>query len=174
MAPRDEWNELVARMGETEPTRNPHFRDFYALAVRDGMVFLRSFRGALGEERIHDLIHDVLEDAETILKAETPRAYFCTVLRRRAISWRRRGDAAVAEMPVETATEHAQASDERRVFALDAVAAMARLSERERRVLVAVALGEDRESIARALGTTRPNIDQIVSRAKKRFQTGAP
>ncbi len=172
---RDEWNELVGSLGETDRTRSPRFPEFYVLAVRDGAKFLASFRASLGDERIHDLIHDVLADADTILRADTPRALFYTALKRRAISWKRRGDAPVVETPpVEVATEHAHAVEARRAFVLDAQAAFDALPDRERLIVAAAALGEDRETIARDLRTTRANVDQIVSRARKRFREGGP
>ena len=43
------------------------------------------------------------------------------------------------------------------------------LSDRERQVFAALAAGEERDDIARALGTSRANIDQIVSRTRKRL-----
>jgi DNA-directed RNA polymerase specialized sigma24 family protein len=64
--------------------------------------------------------------------------------------------------------------DGRRAFVLDARAELLRLSPRDRAIVVAAALGEEREDIARNLGTSRANVDQIVSRARKRLSGGEP
>jgi hypothetical protein len=38
--------------------------------------------------------------------------------------------------------------------------------------VVAAAVGEDRDMIAQAFGTSRANVDQIVSRVRLRFTRG--
>jgi DNA-binding NarL/FixJ family response regulator len=43
------------------------------------------------------------------------------------------------------------------------------MAPREREIVVAVAMGEDREELARSYNTSRANIDQIVSRARRRL-----
>jgi RNA polymerase sigma factor (sigma-70 family) len=171
---RDEWNELITRIrADSDPLRSPHLREFYAVAVRDGMRLLASFRRSLGDERLLDLIHDVLADVDQILSAETPRAFFCTALQRRAISWRRRGDASVAETPPEEVGETGPHDEEaRRAFMLDAIQALDALPDRDRRIAIAAGLGEDREAIAREHGLSRANVDQIISRARKRLGRG--
>jgi transcriptional regulator len=54
------------------------------------------------------------------------------------------------------------------VYAVDARGALAGMGARERAVLVADACGEAREVIAKAWGTSRANVDQIVSRGRRR------
>ena len=166
MANADDWREAARRVREDKAKHLPRL---YELALEDGPRLLGRFQRRLGDERIVDLVHDLLATkADAIAEAEEPRALFCTALQRRAISWLRRGDAAVAEDRPETATDR-EPESERRRFLLDARAALAGLSERERAMVVAVALGEEREAIAREFKTTRANVDQIVSRVRRKF-----
>lgn len=174
VATRQEWDEIIARiLDDPDPLRSPHIRRLYEVALSDGRRFLTSFRGTLGDERTLDLVHDLLaEKLLAIIEAETPRAFFCTALQNRARSWVRRGDAKVVESPPESSRDAGpdRSEDERRAFVLDARDALAALSERDRDVVVAAALGEDREAIAREFRTSRANVDQIVSRVQKRFR----
>jgi DNA-directed RNA polymerase specialized sigma24 family protein len=175
----EDWNAVVAQLrASTDPLRSPHLPRLYELALADGPRLLSSFRRRLGEERIIDLVHDLLAaKVDAIIAAEEPRALFCTALQRRAISWLRRGDAEVvadedatsAADAVTAASSSPASEDSRRGFILDAKTALDGLPERERAMVVAVALGEERESIARAFGTSRANVDQIVSRVRRRF-----
>ena len=171
MPAAEDWNAVVARLrAATDPLQSEDLPRLYALALADGPRLLGSFRRRLGEERIVDLVHDLMAaKAEAIIKADEPRALFCTALQRRAISWLRRGDAEVVAEVRETADASAVAEDERQGFILDARTALDQLPARERAMVVAVALGEERESIAREFGTSRANVDQIVSRVRRRF-----
>ncbi len=169
MAAREEWDDVIARILAADvPAKSPHVRRLYEIAVDDGRRFLASFRHQIDDERALDLVHDVLAmNLEDVLAAETPRAFFCVAVRRRAVSWLRRGDAAVA------AADDAERGsgvdeDERRGFLLDARSLLADLSERDRAIVVAVAAGEDVAVVARELGVSPANIYQIVSRARKR------
>jgi DNA-directed RNA polymerase specialized sigma24 family protein len=174
VATRPDWDEIIARIqGEPDPLRSPHVRRLYEVALSDGPRFLTSFHRTLGDERTRDLVHDLLsEKLQAILEAETPRAFFCTALQNRARSWVRRGDAKVVESPPDSSRDTApdRNEEERRAFVLDARDALAALSERDRDIVVAAALGEDREAIAREFRTSRANVDQIVSRLHRRFR----
>jgi DNA-directed RNA polymerase specialized sigma24 family protein len=161
----DEWKEAVERV---LADREKHLPRLYELARADGPRLLSRFARRLGDDRVLDLVHDLLAtQLEAILAAKEPRALFCTALQRRAISWLRRGDADVVEDKPDVAAEHDE--PERQRFLLDAKAALDGLGARERMMVVAVALGEDREAIAREFQTTRANVDQIVSRVRRRF-----
>lgn len=152
-----------------------HLPRLYALAERDGPGFLRSFRHTLDRERVMDLIHDLLaEKLAEILEAGNPRAVFRTALVRRAISWKRRGDAAVMEdlsddVMVAEGTS-AGSEEERHHFRVMARRALERLPEWKRAIVVAVASGEDRNVIAARFDTSRANVDQIVSRVQRQFK----
>lgn len=170
--PRRAWIEAVARIRESskngEYLTSPHLGQLYDLALADGPKLLGSFRRRLGEDRILDLIHDLMAARlERIIEADEPRALFSVALHRRAISWLRRGDADVVADPEEELAASGEPEDERRGFVLDARAALENLKPRERAIVIAVALGESREAIAEELGTTRANVDQIVSRVRR-------
>ncbi len=172
MPTAEEWKAVIARLrAAADPLQSADLPRLYALALADGPRLLGSFRRRLGEDRVVDLIHDLLAmKAEAIIAADQPRALFCTALQRRAISWLRRGDAQVAADVPEAADASGTTEDERRGFILDAKTALDHLPARERAIVVAVALGEERESIAREFGTSRANVDQIVSRVRRRFE----
>jgi len=166
----EDWTRVVLLIrGDADPLTSPHLPKLYELALADGPRLLKSFQKRLGDDRIVDLVHDLLATkVEAIVNADEPRALFCTALQRRAISWLRRGDAAVVEDAPERPPEGV-IEDERQGFLVDARNALADLPERERAMVVAVALGEEREAIAAAFRTTRANVDQIVSRVRRRF-----
>lgn len=184
MAVAEQWQAVTAMIrGVEDPLQSPHLPKLYALALEDGPRLLGSFRRRLGEDRIVDLVHDLLAaKLEVIVAAKEPRALFCTALQRRAISWLRRGDAAVLEDRSRDSAPHASDAsavaaidgsvnpeDDRHEFLIDAKSALDELPPRERAMVVAVAMGEERESIAREFGTSRANVDQIVSRVRRRF-----
>jgi DNA-directed RNA polymerase specialized sigma24 family protein len=166
----EDWIRVVLLIrADADPLRSPHLGKLYDLALADGPRLLKSFQKRLGDDRILDLVHDLLATKlEAIVAADEPRALFCTALQRRAISWLRRGDAAVVEDAPERPPEGV-VEDERQGFLVDAKNALEGLPERERAMVVAVALGEEREAIAQAFRTTRANVDQIVSRVRRRF-----
>ena len=173
MATREEWDEAVGRIrADPTPFRSPHLHRLYDLAREDGPRALASFRRPLGEARTTDLLYDFLAlKLQAILDAESPRAFFLTALRNHAFSWVRRGDAKVVESPPDSSRETAAdgSEDERRAFMIDAREALAKLSERDQGIVKAVGSGELREDVARAFGTSRANVDQIVSRTHRRF-----
>jgi DNA-directed RNA polymerase specialized sigma24 family protein len=166
----EDWIRVVQLIRkDADPLTSPNLPKLYELALADGPRLLKSFQKRLGEERIIDLVHDLLATkAVAIIAADEPRALFCTALQRRAISWLRRGDAAVVEEAPERLPEGMH-EDDRQGFLVDAREALAGLPERERAMVVAVALGEEREAIAQQFRTTRANVDQIVSRVRRRF-----
>lgn len=166
MATAEQWREAALRVRQD---KDQHLPRLYELALEDGPRLLARFQRRLGDDRVVDLVHDLLATkVDAIVAAEEPRALFCTALQRRAISWLRRGDAAVAEEAPESASGKEDESDRQR-FLIDARAALEGLSDRERAMAVAVALGEEREEIAREFKTSRANVDQILSRIRRRF-----
>jgi RNA polymerase sigma factor (sigma-70 family) len=166
MATAHEWQLVRERIVRApDARRSPDFRALYALAMDDGQRALRSFKKLDAARRV-DLVHDLLATRmDAILDAESPRALFMTSLGRLAIQWLRRKDAEVLE-PV---TPTPDGTDRDPAHRLDLIRTLERLPPRDRQVLLAVAMGEDREEIARVLGTSRENVDQIVSRARKRL-----
>lgn len=138
----------------------------YELARDTGEAILHHRFKKIDPSRRLDLIHDSLMDLAQLRAADSPRAWFITVLTRKALSWLRRGDA-----DVKGATDRHQSKPDDAPpdpdFVLDARRALAHLPPREQQVLWAVAAGESREELAQALGTSRANIDQIVSRCRR-------
>ena len=174
MASSDEWEDVVQRIRtENRGWASPSVGRLYTIALVDGRSIIGSFRAQFGEDRLIDLIQDLLaERLLAIVASENPKAFFRTALIRRAISWRRRGDASVAEEPTSIGPAHDAEIDERErpAFIVDARAIVESLGERDREVAVAVALGEDRDELAARFKTSRANIDQIVSRVRARLK----
>lgn len=174
---REEWDGIVVRLRRADdPYGDPAFAELWALACEDGPAALESFRrsGKLDDARIADLTRDLVIDAlPAILEAVNPHAYFVAAIVNAARSWLRRGSARVM-----SPDDRSGADDERHPLAvtpapaswIDANDFLLTLSERERSVLVALGHGEERDAIARALGLTRANVDQIISRARRRFR----
>lgn len=176
MGAADRWLQVVASIrADGGPRRSAHVRDLYELAVKDGQAILASFLNDLGKDRVVDLIHDLLtEKLDAIVGADSPKALFATALTRRAISWKRRPAAVIAETPIEDRSAPADpghtTEGERQAFNLDARAALARLSSRDRDIVVAAAMGVNVQEIADAHRTSAANVYQIVSRVQRRFR----
>lgn len=168
-----EWNDLVREIrAAKDPWSCRALGRLFALAEEDGRKALRSFAGEMGDAAIDDLIHDLLVDQLIpIVQADEPRGYFRRALVRRAISRKRKGSSRV-----EAASEQEpppsgplDVVEQTHAARLDRAAAWARLSPREQEVLSALGEGEDRDALAERWGTTRNNIDQIISRARRRL-----
>lgn len=174
--PQHGWSEVVAWLrAEADPCVSEHVPRFYELAVRDGRAALHKYRGALGEARVEDLIHDLLAaHLGDVVRADNPRAFLATALVRRAISWLRRKDARVLEARDDDGAFDGDSRSDAIDFVLDARSAIAQLGEREQEIVFAVACGNDREQIAKELGTSRANVDQIVSRARRKLRELEP
>lgn len=143
----------------------------YRLACEEGRRALRRFPDRVRAE-VEDLVHDILFDKlGVILGAASPRAMFITVIRNAAIDLQRRE--ARARPDDDTDVEHvnslANGADQVVAARLEVERVTALLTPRERQVFAAIASGEDRDDIAEALGTSRANIDQLVSRARRRL-----
>lgn len=155
--------------GAARPASHAAFGALYALAMSAARATLRRFRG-IDPARAEDLASEVILRAlPEVIAAENPRAYYCTALRRAAISWTRRGGAAVREGEARPWEGGPLDAAERAVIdCVDARRRLKALAPRERAVLFAVVEGEAREAIAARLGTSRANVDQIVHRARAR------
>ena len=176
MPTSDAWGEVVSRLREEgDPQRSPILVALYRVAEADGPRFLSSFRRQIDQQRMLDLVHDLLSlKLSSILAAESPRAYFRTALVRRAISWTRRGDAPVAEAVDAEPAVGGTEEEERLAGRMDAEVVLGHLSERDKQIVLAVAHGEDRETVAREARTSRANVDQIVSRTHRKLRGGDP
>jgi DNA-directed RNA polymerase specialized sigma24 family protein len=123
---------------------------------------------ALDDERARDLVADLLvAKLDDLVESADPYPYFCTAVRNAGRSWLRRPtakvrpDSGVARVTQEDASASARLELERVVI---------RLRPQEAEIFAAIAVGEDRDALARSYGTTRANIDQIISRARKRLK----
>jgi RNA polymerase sigma factor (sigma-70 family) len=183
VASTDEWAEVVAQIRqEGGPLKNRAVMQLYRYAMEEGPRILSSYRREFGDAVIEELTHALIAERlhDIVTKSDNPKAYFRTALVRRAISWARRGDAAVVEQPSDTApawssgaTGPANEETDRQQFVHDAQVILDSLSPRDQQILVAVGLGEDRDELARMFQTSRANIDQIVSRARKLLRGGS-
>lgn len=171
----DPWAAATAALRDASaPEESAAFGALYELVRREGRGMLRSFQ-KIDDARKDDLAFDALDAAlPALLRADSPRAYFAKALRNKALSWRRSPRAAVASPD---GASEARGSggpvdgEERLALArLDAGRALDALRPRERAVLLADAEGWSREEIAAMLCTSRANVDQIVSRARRRVQ----
>jgi RNA polymerase sigma factor (sigma-70 family) len=188
VASSEEWAEVAELIRqEGGPLKSRAVTQLYRYAQADGPLMIRSFERQLGQEVLAELTHALFaEKLDAIVAADSPQAFFKTALRRRAISWLRRGDSVVAsEAPqpgmatplsgapgVTAQGRNIDEDAEQRRFVLDARMLLNSLSERDRQIAVAAGLGEDREEIARTYSTTRANVDQILSRLRKQLKGG--
>jgi len=180
MSRRDEWQKVCAALRETPRGRERarYERALYQLAVEDGRRALRSMSRKLTEEQLDDLVHDFLATRlqHVIETDNNPRGLFVVSLVRAA---QRTLGRRAREVPHERTTfgdvdlDRAPLDPESSVMLrLDGAALLSAVSARDRDVLVAVALGEDREEIARAHAIGRAAVDQIVSRFRKLASVG--
>lgn len=172
MSIREEWLEVVAEVAAARVrSRSPALPRLYRVAVAEARTALQSFptdiRGQT-DDLVHDLLHEKLD---AILEARNPRGLFITAIRNAAIDLQRRDKKLVREDETLAVERHdeAPAVDDLLASRQEAERVTATLSARERQVFAALAAGEERDDIARALGTSRVNIDQIVSRTRKRL-----
>lgn len=168
-----EWQDLAREIrAAKDPWPSRALVRLFALAEEDGRRALRSFTGEMDDAAIVDLIRDLLvAQLHAVLEAEEPRGFFWRALVRRAISRKRKGSSRVEPTPEQEPPPSGplDAEEQNRISRLDRAAAWARLSPREQEVLSALAEGEDRDALAERWGTTRNNIDQIISRARRRL-----
>lgn len=180
MSRKTEWQKVCAALRETPRgrARAQYERALYRLAVEDGRRALLSMNRKLTEEQLDDLLHDFLATRlqHVIDTDNNPRGLFVVSLVRAAQrTLGRRG----REVPTERTTfgefDLGRAPldpESSATLRLDGAALLAAVSERDRDVLLAVALGEDREEIARAHAIGRAAVDQIVSRFRKLASAG--
>ena len=177
---------LAALRAAGNPLRGRAFDELYEHLQLLTPVVLGKFRKTIGDDDQADLFHDTLSVAKQIVEAADPCAFFAVALRRRAISWVRARKNASKQSLDDTGDAGEQTSlrkdDAKQIeawaqgdapdgdFVLDAAAFLFALPERDREVLIAVALGDDREEIAARFNTSRVNVDQIVCRARKAFE----
>jgi DNA-directed RNA polymerase specialized sigma24 family protein len=188
----DEWVELAAKLRTADnPYAAPEAARLIQLALGAGRAILGKQFPNLQETAREDIVHDLLaQQLPAIVASSAPRAFFGRCVVHAAISWIRyekvREGVVVGrghdDDPDDSSAEPGEQlapgdrlgslSDERAVVTLDLKDRLEYLTERERTVLIAVAMGEGREELAMLLGTSRANIDQILSRVRRSFSGG--
>ena len=173
------WDEIIeALRAAPDPYECPELARLWGLALEEAPRALASFRGPgrLDDDRIADLTKDFLvEHLHALLDAVSPRAYFIVALQNSARSWFRKGSSTIAlDAPGEDGAGEDPAAVADPAQLIDARDFLCGLSEREYDVFVGVANGADREELARALDISRANLDQIVSRVRRRFRMEEP
>jgi len=167
--PSEEWNAAARRLAGLEPAarwKSEDVKVLYRLALAHGPTILARFQ--LDTSRVHDLVADLVSvKLDQLVEAEVPAPYFLAALGKAATSWVRRPAAAVAPEPE---IERAGPSDASAEAKVELERVSGRLKRDELEIFAALAAGEDRDAIASALGTSRANIDQKVSRARKRLR----
>jgi RNA polymerase sigma factor (sigma-70 family) len=157
----------VALRGTASPWSRPEAVTLYRLIRAEGERVLRRYRH-LDRARREDIAGAVFVRAlPSVVAADDPCAYARTALSHEARSWLRRRDAVVVETPADregVSLDSARRAEARLILRR----VSGRLSPREMDVFRALAEGEEREVLARRLGTSRANVDQIVHRSRAR------
>ncbi|MBX3245565.1 MAG: hypothetical protein KF901_00090 [Myxococcales bacterium] len=174
MPSSSEWQRVCAALREAPRGRGRAQleAEFYRFAVEDGRRALLRMSRRLRDDELDDLLHDFLaRRLRHIYEANQPRGLFVTSLIRAA---KRSLGRRAREVPQERVTTDRHDVGQRpldpetsTVLRLEGAALLQVVSARDRDVLVAVALGEEREEIAQAHGIGRAAVDQIVSRFRK-------
>lgn len=175
MSGSEEWRRIVEEISATDPPLRSHaLVSLYQLACADARAALRSFSTHI-REQAEDLAQDIVfEKLGALIAAPNPRALFYTAVRNAAIDLQRQHARRPRdEDPIEQLPSLDAAVESHVGARLELARAQALLTPRELDIFVAIAAGEERDDIARAFGTSRANIDQLVSRARKRL-TEAP
>lgn len=169
----DPWAAaMTALRASPAPYASAAFGALYTLVCRDGRRVLRTFR-QIDDDRKDDIALDTLVTAlPALLRADCARAYFATALHRAVVSWLRSPRATVAELVVESTRDagydgDAESCAHRRIAAREAFEALRGLNSRDRAVMLAEARGDSRDEIAAALGMSRANVDQVISRVRR-------
>lgn len=167
-----EWCTIVDALRKApNPYQSPAFAALWSAALADAPRLLASFvrQGKLDSHRVTDLVGDWLlgEGHVHALLASNqnrPRKLFASSIIHAALDWIRRPSTKVQS--AEPSREPAVAAPDH-VFTLHARRRLAALPPRDRDILQAVHVGEDRDALAAHYGISRAGIDQIVSRSRR-------
>jgi len=178
VATADQWKAWRAEIRDGRPAeRADATRRLYDAARSDGR-FAVPAKWDIDPDTLVDLIHEVLSVRwELILEADSPRAFFLVAVKRKAIDRFRRqvrhervGEPGPKDLPT-AATLKPESLEA--VVQLDQVLAYleSTSSPRDLRVFQAsTMLGETSKAIASAERLSPANVDQIVSRTRKRLR----
>jgi RNA polymerase sigma factor (sigma-70 family) len=178
VASREQWAAVVAEVRRAPtPWQSPALARLYALALEDGHAVLAAEYPQLSAGEREEVIHDLfVAKVKDVVKATEPRSFFGVAIKRRSIDAFRRVQTRHAKEPELRARaawrQDGSGAEDERLETIDGARALDRLPEEDRDLMLAITFGEDREDIARQAGTTRANVDQRVSRLRKRLQGG--
>ncbi len=128
--------------------------------------------GSMGidRERASDLITDLLlRQLDKLIVAKIPFPFFVTSVKNKGRDWLRKTRREVVSEPK---VDRAGTQDDASEAVVHLRAVWQTLTPKEREIFSALQAGEDRDGIARSLRTSRANIDQLISRARKRLKDG--
>lgn len=169
----EQWNQAVARLREVPKAERWQHEDvgkLYAIALKVAPSQLRSFElpDGLPEDLAADLLTAKLN--QQVDCVGTAFSFFVASLQNKAKSWKRHQRVRLnhQERQAVSETEPTEEPDgtevERRLAKARKV-----LTDREREIFEQIGREERREEIAARLGTSRTNIDQLISRARKKL-----
>lgn len=184
MPTNEQWRDICEQLKDDPRGRvfGRFYREF-AMAdfPRKAVSMIR--KGALSSDWQEDLLHEVVGNPskmKKILGATSPRAMYRTIVCNLVIDW-----VALAANQLDPRDERSTRQnpsgevpevggrlgpDQGLCERMDAARFLALCSPRDRDVLLAVQAIEDREEVARQFGTTRANVDQIVSRVRSEYR----
>lgn len=166
---RERWLTLRVQLeAAPSPRESPALGELYRLAMRDGTRVLARFSALTVQER-EDIVSDKFISAlDSIVHATNPRGFFITAITRAATSLLRHKQVEQKHQPtLEELDGGAERTEDDTVTTLDLAVRLRQLSARDRQLVRAVHSGESREEVARRLGTSRANVDQVVSRVAR-------
>ena len=168
-AARSRWDIVVERVRACgDPLLSPALSELYALAMRDGLETLAGF-GRLNEQEREDIVAEKIALRLTqIIEADHPRRFLLSIVKRAANSaLRRKNTVDKYEADLAFVAEGTARTEDDTLTSLSLADRLMHLSSRDQQVVRAVHLGENREDVARRFGTSRANVDQIVSRVAR-------
>jgi hypothetical protein len=169
----ESWRALIAEIRQArDPIQSQATGRLYDLAMEEAGAVLARF-GLATEDR-EEIVSDVFAGKlPALLGAKTsPRALFLGAIARQARASSRGGRVHGEERGPVASAPQPGGGDEPASMAIDAHRAVLALSARDRDVVLGVWYGEERDAVARDAGTTRVDVDRIVSRFRERWMGG--
>jgi RNA polymerase sigma factor (sigma-70 family) len=159
---RRTWVDLLKQTDEAEP--GPNGPDAALLQSRRGWVFKVAERVAIDEARRAKRVRRRMAVVHAPGNCVQQKAFEELLERTEERRWREEGEGGALDAPaeVERRWEREQARRQVRV-------ALAELPELERQVLVRLGNRESHEEIARSVGITKRNVQEVRKRAIARF-----
>lgn len=170
----DEWGEVVERLRDVAPEKRWQSVDvarLYEIALRVAPSLLARF--SLPEGLPQDMASDLLTQRLNKLVdcGAKPFTLLAVSLWNRAKSWKRHQRVQANHREREAASEPEPIDEDDGGKAEDRrMKAWAVLTDKEKDIFERLSREEPRDDIAKTLDTSRANVDQIISRARKRLK----